>query len=134
MPCSVVYDAETAIVRMTFAGIVPPEELKTAVGRTLELAAAHGALRFLADCRLMEGGHSLFDLFAKAQEIERSGLSRSVREAVLLPVSERARADVQFWETATRNRGFEVRVFRDLDSAMAWLVGTAPAAGGADSA
>lgn len=131
MPWTVTFDAGPAVVRMTFTGIVPPEELRMAVGRTLELAEEHGALRFLADCRTLEGGHSLFDLFAKAQEVEHSGLSRSVREAVLLPASERARADVQFWETAARNRGFEVRVFPDLDSAMAWLIEPAPATSGA---
>mgnify|MGYP000873593975 CR=1 FL=1 len=130
MPWTVTFDAGPAIVHTTFTGLVPPEDLEAAVQATLALAVAHGALRFLADCRGLEGGHSLFDLFEKAQRVERSGLSRCVREAVVMPANVRVRSDVQFWETVARNRGFEVRVFPDLDSAVAWLTeAAAPAPG-----
>ena len=31
------------------------------------------------------------------------------------------RADAEFWETVTRNRGVQVRVFYNIDDARAWL-------------
>ena len=122
MPWNATYDPDRAVVRTTYSGIMPPAELEDAFRATMDLAARHCATRFFADCRALEGGHSVLDLFRKVQQLGRSALSRDAREAVVLPADGPMRADVRFWETAARNRGFNVRVFPDSDSAEAWLL------------
>jgi len=43
------------------------------------------------------------------------------REAVLLSDDAAAADQMEFFETACRNRGLDVRVFRDRDEALGWL-------------
>ena len=43
------------------------------------------------------------------------------REAVLLPCEAAAKQELEFFETACRNRGLDVRVFGERDEALAWL-------------
>jgi hypothetical protein len=65
--------------------------------------------------------------------LTRAGLSVAVRQTMDLarnsgtllflgiPRFPQAAADAAFWETAAFNRGFQVRLFEDLESALEWL-------------
>jgi hypothetical protein len=43
------------------------------------------------------------------------------REAIVLSTDAAAAEEMEFFETVCRNRGLDVRVFRERDGAMAWL-------------
>jgi hypothetical protein len=43
------------------------------------------------------------------------------REAILLSAHAAAAEEMEFFETVCRNRGLDVRVFRERDEALAWL-------------
>ncbi len=53
----------------------------------------------------------------------RLGLDRPFREAMIAPLDSSVRDQAEFYETVCVNRGIPVRVFRDRDSAVQWLVG-----------
>ena len=69
----------------------------------------------------LAGGHSAGDPFAVIGLLEGTGAARTLREAIVVPGSTLAAPDVQFYEDACRNRGWNVRLFPDRESAMAWL-------------
>jgi hypothetical protein len=103
--------------------VMPPQDLQAAIEATLREAAARGAVRFLADCSSLAGGHSIADLYAMAQLLDGAAMPEGLREALVLPQLNAAAEDVQFWETICVNRGYTVRVFEERAAAEAWLAG-----------
>ncbi|MGE3847742.1 MAG: hypothetical protein AB7I01_12755 [Gammaproteobacteria bacterium] len=121
MPWQTEHHAEAGVIHTTYTGQVPPQELGAAVAAAVGLAARHGTHLFLTDLRQLEGGHSVFDLYALAETLHALPIPLHAREALLLPTSRRAAGDADFWETVCRNRGYEVRGFADPATALAWL-------------
>jgi hypothetical protein len=109
------------VVESVYAGMVTPEELDRAVRLTLDLAKGSGFFRFCSDVADLVGGHSVGDLFAMIASLEQAGLPRTLREAIVTSGSLLPSRDVQFYEDACRNRGWNVRIFPDRASALAWL-------------
>ena len=109
------------IVDSVYAGDVSPAELEKGVRAAIALATGSGIFRFFTDVTGLTGGHSAVDLFAVVALLEAMGLPRTLREAILAPRTMMAAADVQFYEDACRNRGWNVRLFADRQAAMAWL-------------
>jgi hypothetical protein len=111
------------LVESVYAGVVSPAELERAVVTTVELARERGVFLFLTDVTGLTGGHSAGDLFALVAMLGSLGLPRTLREAIVIPQASLAPPDVQFYEDACRNRGWNVRLFQDRGSALAWLKG-----------
>jgi hypothetical protein len=126
MPWSTSYLPDLDVVMTAYCGVMSPQSLGEAVQATFALAEEHGAKKFLADCTTLEGGHSLVDLYGLVKLLEGYGLTPGLREAIVLPQLKAAATDVRFWETACRNRGFDVRVFESLAAAHAWLAHEPP--------
>ena len=111
------------IIETSYSGLLGKDELFDAFRATVALAQASGTTRFLADCTLLEGGHSIVHLYTLVDTLMSSGADLgALREAVLLPALPGSAEDVRFWETACLNRGLRVKVFQDRPSAIAWLL------------
>lgn len=121
MPWSTRLVTDVPIVETTFVGIVLKAELLEAVQSSLRLAMEHQTRYFLADCRALSGGHSVFDLYEIGESIDRGESRERLVEALLLPALPAAAENVQFWETLGLNRGHGLRVFTDRGEALAWL-------------
>lgn len=122
MSHSVEFHPDLGVVETVYAGALSRAELETAVKETIDVGREHNAFRYLADCRTLEGGHSLVDLYNMASLVEASGINLDgLREAVLLPDSAGAVDNVSFWESTSFNRGLNVKLFKDRDEALNWL-------------
>jgi hypothetical protein len=118
-------------VESLYSGVVGPEEYDRSVTDALDLARARGEFRFLSDLTDLAKGPSPGDIFAMVQSLEHLGLPRSLREAIVLPPASPDTQDVQFYEDACRNRGWDIRIFPDRETAIAWLgTDAAPGVGG----
>jgi hypothetical protein len=113
--------AADGVIVCTYEGAVSADELTSAVVKAVELSRACGAQRFLANVTGLAGGHSPVDLLAVVDLLEKMGLPRTLREAVVVSPATASAMDVQFYEDAARNRGWNVRIFSDEASALAWL-------------
>jgi hypothetical protein len=113
----------TGVVESVYSGAVSPEELERAVVAAVDLARESGTWRFYTDVTGLTGGHSVGDLFAVVGLLERLGLPRTLREALLVLPTTVAGPDVQFYEDACRNRGWNVRLFTERERAFEWLNG-----------
>jgi hypothetical protein len=109
------------VIDSSYSGEVSPAELEKGVRAAIALATRSGNYRFFTDVSGLTGGHSAGDLFAVIALLEELGLPRTLREAIVVPASTLAAPDVQFYEDACRNRGWNVRLFPDRKSALAWL-------------
>ena len=124
MTSRVTYLADIQVVETVYDGDLPPAALAALVKETIEKASEFQAAKFLADCRSMKMGHSVFDLYYLASLVESSVLNRSeFREAVLYPTDLLAGENVRFWETTALNRGLTVKIFTDRETSLQWLAG-----------
>lgn len=122
MPYQIRYVEKYDLVETLYMGSMSIDEVQTAAMDTLRTAQAHQTLRLLGDCLQLEGGASLFDIYELASLFEAVPQARFFKEAIILPTLPKPLEEMQFYETTTRNRGFNVRVFTDRDEAIAWLL------------
>jgi len=62
---------------------------------------------------------SVAGLFYSPKAMDESGVSRTIKRALLVPA---AFEESEFLETVTRNRGHNLKVFRDIEEAKRWLL------------
>lgn len=122
MPWQMRYVAEHHTIEGEIIGQITAAELFEGVAESLREGNARGTARYLCDTSAMTGGHSIFDLHALAERLHELGMPLGAREALIIPDQPMQALDPSFWETLTRNRGFEVRSFLDRESALAWLL------------
>ncbi len=81
----------------------------------------HEADKVLVDVRELEGRLSVFDARSISvddfPEIRRAGV---IKKAVIVD-AEKRKWRHSFFESVARRRGYNIRIFRDLDSAVMWL-------------
>jgi hypothetical protein len=109
------------VVETIYSGTVTAADVDRGVAETGVVAAANLCNRFLVDCRDQEPGGSALDIFALAEYLCSLPVGTIEREAILPPQSAAGAQELEFFETACRNRGLEVRLFADRDEALEWL-------------
>lgn len=122
MPWKTIVHTDLPIIETCYSGNLTKSELFTAAHETLALGQEHSRHLFFGDCSDLRGNPSLFDLYLLAKEISSKAHSHKLKEAILLPKIPAFIENVNFWETIGRNRGFMVRVFRDRNTAIEWLL------------
>lgn len=123
MPITVHLHDDPRYAEVLFAGRLSGDEVNKGGHDALASARRHGTHRILSDCRLLEGGHSVVDLYRLVEELAHDATKPRLREALILPEQAAAAEDVRFWEDACRNRGIAARVFGNREEALAWLLG-----------
>ena len=122
MPGNVILHTEPVFVELVFAGSVLRHDMEMAAIRALEACERAATSRLLCDCTELAGGHSVGELYFVAERLSAMPMAVAVREAVVLPALPVARPDAHFWETTANNRGMQVQVFPDRQSALDWLM------------
>lgn len=122
MPWTISLLESPPIVLTVYSGSLSRSDLHAAAKANIELAREHGVLRFLGDCLgLAADTNTIIDIYELVELYESLGLDRRMREALVLPGDAHVIESLSFYETAAHNRGFNVRLFNDLDAARAWL-------------
>ncbi|MDJ0722512.1 MAG: hypothetical protein QNJ04_12825 [Desulfobacterales bacterium] len=124
MAWQVEYIAEQGIVRVIYAGRVTAEDFRKATRETLDLATGHKTLLILIDTSKLEQAVSTPDIYEMPIYYEEMKGNRRTRTAILLPASNPALQDAEFYVTVCRNRGWLVEPFVDEQEATQWLCGT----------
>jgi hypothetical protein len=122
MPWKVTVHPELPVVETRYEGVLTQAELSDAIRETLAQGRVNNTALFLGDCTALAGGHSAVDLYFLADAVVASGVSHTLKEALLLPELPGSAENVRFWETTCYNRGFRVRIFQERAQALAWLM------------
>jgi hypothetical protein len=121
LPASCRLLAAHGVIESVYAGDVRPEEQERSARNAIQLARETGVYRFFTDLSTMTRGPTPGELIQVIDGFEQMGLPRTLREALVLPPGSMTAADVQFYEDACRNRGWNMRIFPDRERALAWL-------------
>jgi hypothetical protein len=124
MSWKAIHNNNLGILEVSFAGSPEISELKEAVSSSLKLCYEKRVTRVLADCtRLVTSGHdSIVSTYELGSFYETLKIEAIMKEAIILPESEKAATMMYFFETTARNRGFNVRVFPERNDALEWLL------------
>ncbi len=113
-----VYVPDTHIIHVTVSGLVDRRQWEKQLPSSIKEAALHSCYRFLVDYRKADLQLGLLDLYDRPAYYEKAGMPRSARIALLFAPTAK---DTDFIETVTSNRGYSVRVFREMEPAVVWL-------------
>jgi len=122
MAITIAYSREIDSVVVTYEGEATPEEIQTTIRDALAMAVERQCRRFLVDATELEHrGGTLLDTYELPQVFEHFPDIRRYKDAIILPRRQAEAHDLEFFETISRNRGYNVRVFTDRQSAVDWL-------------
>lgn len=85
MPWQVRIHDDRPVVELHYSGRLGMPELRESLKATQAALVRAGTALLLTDCRLIEGGHSMTDLYDLMEEVTGSGMRGHLREALLLP-------------------------------------------------
>ena len=124
MPFTISYQEDERIVIIENVGNIPYKDLVQQTDEALELGRIKDTRLYLADCIRLVVQADAFEVFNFFPAIyEKIGAPRNSRLAVLMSEDAVTAKDMEFYETICRNRGWQIRVFKDKGTAMEWLLG-----------
>jgi hypothetical protein len=109
------------LVQATAKGVLDLVLVTQKATETLQEAALHSSKRFLIDDREASLALDTLQIYELPGTLERLGLSRGARVAVVYTVTSPTAHDFQFFETVAVNQGFHVKLFTSMEPAMEWL-------------
>ena len=118
-----------AIIQVVHSGDVTHADLRESVQRVGALARQSGIWHVLTDCTDLLDFPGAIDLLSLVEAVDASGLSPSVRHALVWPHDADARLDFDFLRTVEKNHGIHTKAFTDRASAIEWLDSQASPAG-----
>lgn len=121
MAYTVTYLNDYNLIEIAYKDILNKKDLHHALEESAVVANTYQVFHFLADCTKLEGGHSVFDLYEIISFLDKMNLTHRMKEAIIFESNAQVIANVLFFETTARNRGFNVRIFTEREEALNWL-------------
>jgi hypothetical protein len=120
MKYAVEYLPERGYAKAQISGFPIVEPARECALGVFALAAEHDCTKVLLDATQVTEDSGISVIYGFYSRLERFGCDRRMRVALVR--NGRMETD-HFIETVARNRGFGLRVFRNLEDAEAWLMG-----------
>ena len=115
------YIEEENIVCITALGRITAKEYRKGSKEVVDLLAKHDSTRLFVDDRLLENVASVYELYGLPRFFREIGLPSRVRVALLYDAAGADKGDIEFFETACRNNGYNVSIFYSYNETMEWL-------------
>lgn len=109
------------IVEVVLSGAMSDPEAVEMLVESRRLQDELGIPHALLDCTDVIQGLSYSSVVEMADYIVALGVPSDWRQAVVKPRDLTAAVTIGLWEAAGNNRGMNIRVFGDRDSAVEWL-------------
>src|SRR4030042_3480473 len=110
---------ESNTIHIETAGEMTVEGLNQMVKEAKEASKLHNSRLFLVDHRNVLVALNFFDTLNRLRELDALGFPMNSRIAQVVP--ELNLEKFRFFETVSQNRGYQVRLFKDIKLAKEWL-------------
>jgi hypothetical protein len=121
MPWTLEFTDEGKTVKVAYRGAFSPDELRAATHEILAAMLERKTTRALLDCYEAHMDVPVINVYQLPDLYESRGITRHTRAAVILP-KDKYRLDIyEFYEDVCRNRGYNVKLFEDRETAWDWL-------------
>ena len=115
---TVEYMPDYGIIKVQIKGEFDAQVLSMATSKLVEEISRHDCSQILMDHRDATSKLPIVDLYNRPEIAASLGIERSNRIAIIYSKEE---DDYRFLETVARNKGFMVKIFKDLDEGIKWL-------------
>lgn len=122
MAWKIAFDERTSIVETTYSGLSGGDELREAALAALVAGSARHTHLYLGDYLSLEQAGTLFNIDDLIGLYESLPMDINLKEAILLPLSQKACANLKLPASGARNRGYHLRVFNSRAHALRWLL------------
>ena len=109
------------IVEVVLSGALADPEAVEMLVECRRLQEELGIPDALLDCTAVDQGLSYPSVVEMADYTVSLGVPSDWRQAVVKPTNLTAAVTIGLWEAAGNNRGMNIKVFPDRDSALEWL-------------
>jgi hypothetical protein len=121
MPWTIDHDPKLDVMVITVTGSMTLDEAKAVTRGVLASADEHPTERVLVDASELQGWMSPGQILEMIQDYGVASSQRNMRVGVVRPPLTSLHEDLRFYETASQNRGYAVRMFADSAAALEWL-------------
>ena len=125
MPWEISYLEELKVVQTIYTEPITLEDLKDAAVNIIALALEKQTGLFLADCSKFTQSGNTMDIYKLGAFLESisSTFPMNIKEAMVEPSNaQNVTNDLRFFETVANNRMIKVKVFKDSQAAIDWLI------------
>lgn len=122
MPWHLTVHTEPYIIEVCYSGIVTDDALLESIFSTIACIKEQQIFLLLADCSMLQGGHSAADLKNLAAVLNSGNIDFTFKEAILVPAHRDASNIVYFWSFLTQANGLQVKPFESRQHALEWLL------------
>ncbi len=113
------YDPNIDCVILRIQGIVTLDLIRKIAPEVARMCEETGCRRLLNDMSAATINISILDLYTSPKTMDESGVSRKIKRALVVP---HAFDEPDFLENLTRNRGHDLKIFKDIKEAKQWLL------------
>ncbi len=113
------YDSKIDCVILRIQDIVTLEVIRMIAPEVARMCEETGCRRLLNDMSTATINISFLDLYKSPKTMDESGVSRKTKRALVVPP---AFDEPDFLENLTRNRGHDLKIFKDIKEAKQWLL------------
>lgn len=124
MPYKANISSDGYYIFLKFFDEVTVSDLISADEYCMSLGKKHNIFRSLTDISEMEPMHDLIDLHNVVDNYEVIPGMRSLKLALLISKDKVQEKMADFYKDTAMNRGIEVKIFDDFDTAILWLYKT----------
>ncbi len=124
MPWKISYLESQKIIRTEYTDPFMPEDFLKVIAENISIAKEKQTNLFLADCTDLTRSGNVIDIYQLGNMLQAMNAEIHIKEAIMVMKQKgNVVSDLQFFETVANNRLINVRLFFDLETALAWLVG-----------
>ncbi len=124
MPWKISYLESQKIIRTEYTDPFMPEDFLKVIAENISIAKEKQTNLFLADCTDLTRSGNVIDIYQLGNMLQAMNAEIHIKEAIVVMKQKgNVVSDLQFFETVANNRLINVRLFFDLETALAWLVG-----------
>ena len=120
MPYTVNYEVEACCITVAVHGELDLPLLRSIASDIAKIGKAEGCIHILNDLREANLTKGTIDVYNMPDIAKKFGIGQKCKRALV--VGDKA-SDFYFLETVFLNRGYQVKMFADIDDARAWLLG-----------
>ena len=113
---------EDGIIVSRVWGSLNDDEVVAKALELVELIKQSGVTRWLSDFRETQAEVSIVKIYELPKLFEKLELPRTVRQALLLPLTKHRKEDYEFYENVCQNMGYNFRLFENPEEARQWLL------------
>ncbi len=87
----------------------------------IKIAETQNCHKFLSDCTSMYLETNTMNIYDTSGYYNEINVSRESKIALLVPPGHKSEKDLKFFETVNVNKGWQIKLFGDKESAVKWL-------------